>query len=135
MLNKNLIIKHINGKDYIELCKSDYIFDGKGRQFIIGDDIEEQIAVFRVKGELYCLSNICPHRHQDQMHNGIITNMNVMCPAHGWTYSLTTGENVIKKQGIKSLNKYEVFEQNGFVYIEIPKFNLPVWRITHIPVE
>ena len=117
-----------DGKEYLELCKSSDIFEGKGKRFNLGDDTVEQVAVFRVDGNLYCLSNICPHRHQDQIFNGIIDELNVICPVHGWTYSLETGENVIKRQGIKSLSRYEIFEKDGMIYMEVPKFTIPVWR-------
>jgi len=117
-----------NGKKYLKICGSDEIFEGKGKRFFFGNDDDMQLAVYRVKGKLYCLNNICPHRHQDQMHNGIIRELRVMCPAHGWTYSLVDGQNVIKKQGVKSLDSFDIFEEDGFVYVEEPVFVIPKWR-------
>ncbi len=120
----------INGRIFLNLCRSDEIFEGKGKRFLFGDDLDMQIAVYRVNGKLYCLNNICPHRHQDKMHKGIIKGLNVMCPEHGWTYSLVDGSNIIKKQGVKSLDSYEIFEENGIVYVEKPEFKIPKWRRT-----
>jgi len=113
---------------FLKICKSDEIYEGKGKRFFFGDDNDMQLAVYRVGGKLYCLNNICPHRHQDQMHNGIISDLKVMCPAHGWTYSLEDGQNVIKKQGVKSLDSFEIFESDGYVFVEKPVFKIPKWR-------
>lgn len=119
-----------DGIEYLNLCDSSFISEGKGRQFLFGDDIEKQVAVFRVKGILYCLTNICPHRHQDQIHNGFIDDLNVICPVHGWTYSLETGDNKNLKQGIKKLDSFKIFEESNRVFIELPQFKLPLWRET-----
>ena len=118
----------IDGKVFLKICESGDIYEGKGKRFFYGDDHDMQVAVYRVGGKLYCLNNICPHRHQDKMHEGIIRGLNVMCPAHGWTYSLVDGKNVSKKQGVKSLESYDVFEKDGFVYIEKPDFSPAKWK-------
>jgi len=121
--------KIVNGRIYAMVCLSKELFEGKGRQIIFSDDIDMQVAVFRKKGILYALSNICPHRHQDKIHQGIIKEGNVICPVHGWTYKLETGENINLHQGIKSLIKYDVFEEDGFIWVEKPdKSVIPVWR-------
>lgn len=118
-----------NGKIYARICRSAELFEGKGRQFIFDDDIDLQVAVFRKDGKLFALSNICPHRHQDKIHEGFIRSGNVTCPAHGWTYKLATGENINLKQGIKSLKKYDAFEKDGYIWVEKPdKSAIPVWR-------
>jgi|SRR3989339_1242848 len=118
----------IEGKDYIFLCPSNKIYEGKGYQFLFDDDLDKQLAVFRRQGRLYCLSNICPHRHQDKIYDGIIDDMKISCPEHGWTYSLETGKNVNPLQGLRSLRKYEIIEKEGKIYIEYPKFDIPKWR-------
>ncbi len=118
----------INGRIFVKLCSSEDIFEGRGKRFRFGDDLDMQIAVYRANDKLYFLNNICPHRHQDKMHKGIIRDLNVMCPEHGWTYSLVNGQNVIKKQGVKSLESYEIFEKDGVVYVEQPVFKIPKWR-------
>jgi len=119
----------VEGKEYVELCKSSDIFERKGSRFFFGDNPDNQVAVFRIKGNLYALANICPHRHQDQIFNGIIEDLKVICPVHGWTYSLETGENVELRQGIRSLKKYNIIEQNGVVYLEKPDFEPQKWKL------
>ncbi|MBI5325787.1 MAG: Rieske 2Fe-2S domain-containing protein [Ignavibacteriae bacterium] len=117
-----------NDKEYIFLCNAKNIYDGKGYQFIFDDDMDKQLAVFRRDGNLYCLSNICPHRHQDKIYDGIIQDLKVSCPEHGWTYELETGKNINHLQGLRSLKKYEIIEKEGKIYIEFPEFEIPKWR-------
>lgn len=124
----NFIEEYFDGKKYLILCPSSEIFEGKGKKFQFGEEFEMQIAVFRYKGELFAVYNICPHRHIDRIYDGILRDGFVMCPEHGWTYSLYTGENKFQKQGQKGLKKFEVFEKNGFVYIEEPTFEIPKWK-------
>lgn len=126
--NNNYISKIFDGNEFLQICKSDDVFEGKGRQILFDEDDDFQVAVFRIKGKLYALDNICPHRHADRIFEGIIQDMTVMCPLHGWTYSIETGQNVDLSQGIKSLNSHEVFESEGYVYLKKPQFELPVWR-------
>lgn len=117
-----------NNIKYIAVCKSSEVFEGKGKQIIFDGDDDFQIAIFRVNNNIYALENICPHRHADKIYDGIIKELTVMCPLHGWTYSLETGENINKLQGIKGLKKFDAFEENGIIYIKEPEFEIPKWR-------
>ncbi|MFA5512593.1 MAG: Rieske 2Fe-2S domain-containing protein [Candidatus Kapaibacterium sp.] len=114
--------------EFIYVCKSDEVYEGKGKQVIFTEDDDFQIAVFRVKGKLYALDNICPHRHADSIFEGIIKDLTVMCPLHGWTYSLEDGRNIDRRQGVKSLGSHKIFERDGKVYVEKPHFEIPKWR-------
>ncbi len=116
------------GREFIFLCHTNQICEGNGYQFEFDGDSDKQIALFRIKGNLYCLYNVCPHRHTHLIYKGIINEGEIICPAHGWTYSLETGRNVNPQQGIKSLKKYETIEQNGKIFIEKPLFDIPKWR-------
>ena len=120
--------KLIDGKQYVKACESSQIYDGKGVKIQFPEDEDFQVAILRIEGKLYCMDNICPHRHMDKIYDGIIKNHTVMCPAHGWTYNVKTGENMNKHQGLKSLNVYDVFEKDGNVFIEKPDFEVPKWR-------
>ena len=120
--------KIIDGKLFVRVIKSEDVFEGKGRKIQFEEDEDLQVAVIRKNGKLYCLDNICPHRHQEKMYKGIIRDMNIMCPEHGWTYSLQTGKNINTRQGFKSLKKFDVFEEDGYVWLEKPDLNIPKWR-------
>ncbi|MBX3044185.1 MAG: nitrite reductase (NAD(P)H) small subunit [Candidatus Kapabacteria bacterium] len=127
MININNTV-NFEGKEYLRVCSSEEVYEGKGRQILFDGDEDFQLAVFRVKGRLYALDNICPHRHADRIFEGIIKDLTVMCPLHGWTYSLDNGQNVNSRQGIKSLKNYEVFEKDNDVYVQKPEFEVPKWR-------
>lgn len=121
----------IDGINYANVARSKDIVEGKGYQFIFQEDYDLQIAVIRFESKLYCFHNICPHRHADKIHEGIIDKKNktLTCPLHGWTYTLETGENTNKHQGIKHLVKFSIFEEDGLVWAEIPSDRLiPAWR-------
>ncbi len=117
-----------SSEKYIAVCKSSELYEGKGKKIQFPEDDDFQVAIFRIDGQLYCLDNICPHRHADRIYEGFVKNGTVTCPLHGWSYSLDSGQNINQLQGIKSLSKYEIFEKNGTIYIEKPVFSLPRWR-------
>ncbi len=117
-----------DGKTYVYICDSDEAKEGKGLRIAFEQDVDMQFAVFRIKNNLYCVSNICPHRHATKIFEGIIKGLTVTCPLHGWTYSLVTGENTNTHQGIKRLNKYEIFEEDDKVFMEKPILKIPKWR-------
>lgn len=126
--NDDFELVNINDKEYAKICKSDELYEKKGRQIVFPGDEDRQIAVFRFQGELYALDNICPHRHQAKIHEAIFKDENIMCPLHAWTYSVKDGQNVNQKVGVKSLKTYEIFEKDGYVYVEIPELKIPKWR-------
>ncbi len=117
-----------NGKTFKFICYSKDLKEGKGKRIAFEDDVDSQFAVFRINDKLYSVSNICPHRHATRIFEGILKGLTVTCPLHGWTYSLQTGENINKKQGIKKLDIYEIFEEGGKVYMEKPTIKIPKWR-------
>jgi nitrite reductase/ring-hydroxylating ferredoxin subunit len=117
-----------DGITFVYICNSIDLKEGKGKRIEFKEDIDMQYAAFRLNNKLYCVSNICPHRHATRIFEGIIKGITVTCPLHGWTYSLETGENTNIKQGIKKLSKYQIFEENGKVFMEKPEVKIPKWR-------
>jgi len=113
---------------FIKVAESKNVYEKKGIKVQFEGDDDFQVAIIRYEGKLYCVDNICPHRHADKIFEGIIKDKTVTCPLHGWTYSLETGENVDIKKGIKKLKTYLCFEEDGIIYIEEPKFEIPKWR-------
>lgn len=117
-----------DNKTFVHICNSEDVKEGKSKKITFEVDIDMQYALFRINDKLYCVSNICPHRHATRIHEGIIKGINVTCPLHGWTYSLASGDNVNQKQGIKKLDTYFVFEENGKIFMEEPEVKIPKWR-------
>ena len=117
-----------NGKKYLRIIPSEQLVERKGFRLAFEDDIDLQMALLRIEGELYCISNICLHRHAREIYKGYIQDDTIICPLHGWTYNYKTGQNTNEKQGKACLKVYEIFELNNYIYIEKPEIKIPKWR-------
>ena len=51
----------------------------------------EDIVLFRRGSDVFALSNVCAHQHFSKLHDGSVTDTEVTCPMHGWTYDIRTG--------------------------------------------
>lgn len=129
-VDKNFQERLIDDKTFVNVCNAEDIFEKKGVKIQFEEDDDMQVALFKFEGEYFCLENICPHRHQAKIHAGYFRGENIMCPEHGWTYSIKSGMNVNQKQGKKNLKKYDVFEEEGRIWIEKPPLHIPKWRQT-----
>lgn len=118
----------IEDKEYWQIATIKDLKINGGVPVLLGDDLDYEIALFYVNNQVYCLSNVCPHRHQNKIAQGYIKDGNVICPLHHWTYNIKTGENINKLQGLKSIQSFEVRLIDDLVYIKKPEINLPRWR-------
>ena len=116
-----------NGKTFTYICESEAIEEGKSKKVAFDDDFSREYAVFRIKKKLYCVSNTCPHKHENKMYKGFINGTKVTCPMHGWNFSLITGENLDRNQQRKSLDIFDVIEENGKIYLEKTEAEMPKW--------
>ena len=82
---------------YTKLCKISDLKENQGKRFIV-DDIE--VAVFKIDGEVFALSNICPHQHTALIYDGFVEDGCVVCPAHGWMFDLKTGKQPTGASGL-----------------------------------
>ncbi|MGD8778374.1 MAG: Rieske 2Fe-2S domain-containing protein [Ignavibacteria bacterium] len=99
---------------FFKVCKVDELKEGEGKRFLV-DDVD--VAVFKVDGKIYALSNICPHQKTALMYDGYIENGKVGCPVHGWEFDLETG-NLGKGRGLQS---YKVKIKNDEVFVKVTK--------------
>lgn len=120
----------IDDTEYWQILEVKNLKKNAGVSVRLGDEIEYEVAIFYVNDEVFGLSNICPHRHQNKIHQGYIKDGTVICPLHHWTFDLRTGENVNKLQGLKPIQVFDVRIINDFVYIKKPEIPLPKWRQT-----
>ncbi len=118
----------ISGEEYWQIESVKNLKINGGITVPLGDDLDYEVAIFFVNNQVYCLSNVCPHRHQNKIAQGYIKDGNVMCPLHHWTYNLKTGENINQLQGLKSIQAFDVRIIDDLVYIKKPEINLPKWR-------
>ncbi|HET7041902.1 MAG TPA: Rieske 2Fe-2S domain-containing protein, partial [Gemmatimonadales bacterium] len=76
---------------------------GEGRTYRVDDAV---IAVFRARGErLFAVQATCPHRG-GPLADGIVGDGKVVCPLHGHTFDLATGQS--DRGGCPALRTYPV---------------------------
>jgi nitrite reductase/ring-hydroxylating ferredoxin subunit len=78
----------------------------------------EDIALFRVNGEVLAVRNNCPHQHFSLLHQGALNEYALTCPMHGWTFDLRTGKAIL---GSGNLTCYRVKVIGEDVWIEQPQ--------------
>lgn len=110
------MIKEENG--FVNVCKTHDLYEKQGKRFFV-DDVE--IAVFKVDGNIYALSNICSHQHSALIYDGFVEDCKVTCPAHGWQFNLSDGK---MAKGRKGLDSYEVKIVDDNVYVKVFKKEL-----------
>lgn len=99
--------------DYFYICQKDDLKDSVGTRFYVN---YTDIAVFKIKENIYVLSNICPHQHSPAIHEGFVENGSVVCPLHGWTFFLENGK---LHNGNRGLESYPVKIDNGKIFSKI----------------
>ena len=103
---------------FTKVCKTTALKEKEGRRFIV-DEVD--VAIFMYNGEIYALSNICPHQHAALIYDGFIEDESVVCPSHGWMFSLKTGR---MADGRKGIDSYEVQIIDKDVYVKVKKKEL-----------
>ncbi len=112
----------VNGVSYLQVCQLRDIPQKRGKNIYF--DEETQIAIFSVAGKLFAVSNICPHQHAAVLAEGLIDDLTITCPLHGWMYSLENGKAL---GGGARLKTYKVFCEEEKVYLEKPQPVEPKW--------
>jgi len=77
-----------------------------------------EIALFRVDGRYYAVSNICPHQHAPVLSEGKLEGAVVTCRMHGWRFDITTGA-AVESSG--RLRNYELLLEDGEIFVRIPE--------------
>lgn len=105
--------------DFYKVCNVNELKENSGKKFFINDT---EIALFKVNGITYALSNICPHQHSSTIYEGFIEEECVVCPNHGWKFNLKDGK---KSNNLKGLDSYEIKIINDYIYVKVTtkKFN------------
>ncbi|MFB6157660.1 MAG: Rieske (2Fe-2S) protein [Haloferacaceae archaeon] len=91
----------------------------------------QEVAVFRVDGELHALPNFCPHQAAPLCEGELTGRMVVgsdgweweyvqegeivTCPWHGWKFDVTTGKNI--KDEAVAIPTYDVEVDGDDVYV------------------
>jgi nitrite reductase/ring-hydroxylating ferredoxin subunit len=99
--------------DY-KIAQIDEIREYRGKKFTVDGT---EIAVFRINGLFYAVSNVCPHQHFSKMHEGILKDLTITCPMHSWTYDLVTGRSV-NAGGVLKIYRTEVRGNDLYLHID-----------------
>ena len=75
------------------------------------------LALFRVNGKVYCIDNTCPHA-SGPLCEGEVDDGKVICPWHGWTFDLATGDAVSPAYG-SSVVTHKVEVNGNDVYVDM----------------
>lgn len=73
--------------DFQTVCKLGDIAEGEGKTVAVGGKL---IAIFREKGEVFALDDVCPHMGSS-LAGGWVEAGVVSCPWHGWRFRLADG--------------------------------------------
>lgn len=97
---------------YIEAAKAGELNPGQGKTLEIDG---KSLALFNVDGTFYAIDNTCLHRG-GPLGEGDLTNAEVTCPWHGWTYDVKTGQCT---SGSGSVKSYAVKCEGESVVVEV----------------
>ncbi len=78
---------------------------------------DRRIALFRKDGEIYAIDDTCTH-DEASLSEGEIEDHQVVCPLHGATFDLRTGE-VTGPPAYDDLNAYKVRINGDDVEVEL----------------
>lgn len=71
----------------VSVIHADDITEGSGKPLVIDG---KEIAVFKIRGELYATQNLCPHQG-NRLSSGTLLGEDVICPGHGNRFNVKTG--------------------------------------------
>jgi len=98
---------------FVKVGKATAFPEGKGKRIKVGD---VDVALWHVRGMFYAIDNVCAHQHFAMLHQGIVEDLTVSCPMHGWTYSLETGRATV---GSGKVRTYAVKVVGEDVWVEL----------------
>ena len=103
---------------YKKVCKVSDLYESRGKRFLIND---VDIAIFKINGKVFAVSNTCPHQHTQSIYDGIVEDGCVVCPAHGWMFNLKTGK---QPTGARGLDSYlvKIIDDEVFVLVKAKEF-------------
>lgn len=77
---------------------------------------ETEVAVCNVDGEIYAVTNICPHQGGPLAMGALHSNL-IVCPWHGWEFDCVTGK--CERNPRIILQKFPVKVEGEDVLVEI----------------
>ena len=75
---------------YEKVATADELKDGEKKKIVLKDKV---LLLTRLNGTFYALDNKCPHMG-GSLFDGTLNGVNIVCPRHGMTFDVRTGEAV-----------------------------------------
>ena len=98
---------------WIALGSIEQLPAGQGRCFRFGG---RSIAIFRNRaGDLFAVDSVCPHR-QGPLADGLLGGNTIICPLHGYKFSLTDGRGLDNNL---SIARHEATERDGIIFLRL----------------
>lgn len=98
---------------YVKVAKRNQIPEGSG---LAVEAEGREIGLFLVDGRVCAIDPVCPHAGGPLTEGGV-NGRNVMCPWHGWEFSLETG--ICDFNDAICLKTYKVKEEGGDIFVEV----------------
>ena len=76
-------------KQYFQVAKTSDIGSGERKRVELNG---ERISIFNIDGELFAISDQCPHKKTAPLIHGTLNGVGVKCPNHGYRFDLKTGQ-------------------------------------------
>ena len=95
--------------------KTSQVQDGKLMHITAGG---KEIVVTKLDGNYYAMDNVCSHAGAD-LHEGELSNNELICPWHGAKWDIKTGNLISFPQKLKPLQSHKILIENDTLYIEI----------------
>ncbi len=78
-----------------------------------------ELAVCNVDGTYFAVSGLCPHQG-GSLGDGYLEGHRLVCPLHGWTFDVRTGEaGEVLQPG--RVNTFPVKVEDGGIWVELPE--------------
>jgi nitrite reductase (NADH) small subunit len=104
------------------VCSSDAVREGTVCEVVVDG---RHVALARVEGKLYAVDGTCPHRG-GELGRGDLQGFHLYCPEHAWAFDLRSGEAFFPRGATVAC--FQVREEGGQVFIEVPSKTAPSWR-------
>ncbi len=95
-----------------KLAKIGDIAPGKARKYTVDG---KEVAVFNVDGKFFAIDDTCAHLGAS-LSEGALHGQNVTCPAHDWTYDVTSGQEIYNEGAVAC---YKTCVEGDDIVVEI----------------
>ena len=102
-----------------EVCRLDELIEGSGRTVRLAALPDRYLAIFLVDGVVRCIDNECPHVGSP-LARGAVVEGRVVCPSHGWTFDLATGDLCTVFGEQPGVRTYRTEVRDEIVYVDLP---------------